>query len=242
MNIVKAVLADWDTLSMPPVSAVKEYIVASNGLFVRAEDLRIEACIPIAPAMLPGLAEVEPYARLKADRVPSVYLWSILLSARKRMPNEAMYQFGYDGQRQSNAAIPTWRCWMPGQVASQAALSFDDDGQAVIDLHSHNSMAAFFSTTDDADEGGLRFYAVVGRLDTDKPEIRVRVGVYGHHWDVPAKAVFECEGPFVDRYGQDDEPHCRVCGCSEFDACEGGCYWVEPGLCSRCADLEGDKS
>ena len=27
---------------------------------------------------------------------------------------------------------------------------------------------------------------------------------------------------------------CRVCGCSEFNACEGGCYWVEEDLCSAC--------
>jgi hypothetical protein len=29
---------------------------------------------------------------------------------------------------------------------------------------------------------------------------------------------------------------CRVCGCTWFHACPGGCYWVEPGLCSRCAE------
>ena len=29
---------------------------------------------------------------------------------------------------------------------------------------------------------------------------------------------------------------CRVCGCTWFHACPGGCYWVEPDLCSRCAD------
>jgi hypothetical protein len=28
---------------------------------------------------------------------------------------------------------------------------------------------------------------------------------------------------------------CRLCGCSEANACEGGCSWVEPDLCSQCA-------
>jgi hypothetical protein len=27
---------------------------------------------------------------------------------------------------------------------------------------------------------------------------------------------------------------CRVCGCSEFNAYEGGCSWVEEDLCSAC--------
>lgn len=28
---------------------------------------------------------------------------------------------------------------------------------------------------------------------------------------------------------------CRVCGCTQAQACPGGCYWVEPDLCSTCA-------
>lgn len=30
-------------------------------------------------------------------------------------------------------------------------------------------------------------------------------------------------------------PHfCRTCGCTELQACAGGCSWVEPDLCSAC--------
>ena len=32
---------------------------------------------------------------------------------------------------------------------------------------------------------------------------------------------------------------CRVCGCSEYNACPGGCYWVEEDLCSQCVGKEG---
>jgi hypothetical protein len=28
---------------------------------------------------------------------------------------------------------------------------------------------------------------------------------------------------------------CRKCGCTEYDACEGGCSWAEEDLCSACA-------
>jgi len=27
---------------------------------------------------------------------------------------------------------------------------------------------------------------------------------------------------------------CRVCGCTEEVACEGGCWWIERDLCSNC--------
>lgn len=29
-------------------------------------------------------------------------------------------------------------------------------------------------------------------------------------------------------------PTCRICGCTDDHACPGGCYWVEPDLCSAC--------
>lgn len=33
----------------------------------------------------------------------------------------------------------------------------------------------------------------------------------------------------------EQERRCRVCGCTQNNACPGGCYWVEYDLCSRCA-------
>lgn len=27
---------------------------------------------------------------------------------------------------------------------------------------------------------------------------------------------------------------CRACGCTDDRACLGGCWWVEPDLCSAC--------
>ena len=34
---------------------------------------------------------------------------------------------------------------------------------------------------------------------------------------------------------------CRVCGCSDLNACPEGCYWVEPGLCSQCVTVDVKK-
>lgn len=33
-------------------------------------------------------------------------------------------------------------------------------------------------------------------------------------------------------------PECRICGCTNQRACEGGCHWIEPDLCSACAGKE----
>lgn len=34
---------------------------------------------------------------------------------------------------------------------------------------------------------------------------------------------------------------CRLCGCTDSDACPGGCYWVEKDLCSQCVNKETEK-
>lgn len=41
---------------------------------------------------------------------------------------------------------------------------------------------------------------------------------------------------YADREPLFDERRCRVCGCTDDNACPGGCYWVEDDLCSTCAD------
>ena len=30
---------------------------------------------------------------------------------------------------------------------------------------------------------------------------------------------------------------CRVCGCTNFRACPGGCFWVQADLCSACSTM-----
>ncbi|BBB91040.1 MAG TPA: hypothetical protein PKA28_10735 [Methylomusa anaerophila] len=36
---------------------------------------------------------------------------------------------------------------------------------------------------------------------------------------------------------KNDIRRCRVCGCTDDNACLGGCYWVEEDLCSKCVSV-----
>lgn len=59
------------------------------------------------------------------------------------------------------------------------ALQNNENMVYVMDIHSHNSMSAFFSGTDDASEQETRLYGVVGRLDKEIPEYKFRISVEG---------------------------------------------------------------
>lgn len=41
-----------------------------------------------------------------------------------------------------------------------------------------------------------------------------------------------------EQAGVIEKDHCRVCGCTDDHACEGGCSWVEEDLCSACVGKE----
>lgn len=38
----------------------------------------------------------------------------------------------------------------------------------------------------------------------------------------------------------ENEGICRICGCTNDNACDGGCSWVEDDLCSSCVVKEND--
>ena len=193
MNLVAVSLAapDWS----PDPNAFYEYIVGKNGLFIHAGDERLFAAIPIAPAHVNNaLSRVEPTVSLLIPRVPGALLRLTLESARRHLPNEAMYQFSH--RTHGDTYTRGWTCRMPNALATPTALAYENDQHAVIDLHSHGRMDAFFSSTDDADEQGFRLYVVIGNVDTDRPTIAARVGVYGHHMSIDPSVIFDDLGPF----------------------------------------------
>jgi len=42
------------------------------------------------------------------------------------------------------------------------------------------------------------------------------------------------KGSGLDPEPDDESPQCLSCGCTDDNACEGGCVWATPTLCSRC--------
>jgi PRTRC genetic system protein A len=190
---------------LPPLTAPCGYVVGAGGLYVRAEDSRIRALLPVALSQtpLPGLALVQPEAQLLVPLIPCQWLWSIWQSARAALPDEAMYQLVYDDLARNS--LGGWACARPRQSADAGHVTFLDFAEASVDLHSHGRLEAFFSYQDDVDDQGLRFYVVIGLLHTLNPVIAARIGVYGHTMRVPARLIFDGLGPFEDTFLEPEE-------------------------------------
>ncbi|MDT8306615.1 MAG: Mov34/MPN/PAD-1 family protein, partial [Anaerolineae bacterium] len=145
-------------------------------------------------------APLKPRFALKVPRIPGRLLAAVLADARQaRRPdnvlNERLYHFYHDGGR-VRVVKPPQRATPASVVAAES-----DSTGLLLDLHSHGHMSAFWSSTDDGDEQGFRAYGVIGRLD-ERPEIRLRLGVYGVWFPLPASELFADIGGFVDAYAR----------------------------------------
>lgn len=90
---------------------------------------------------------------------------------------------------------------IPKQVVSKASVSFTYDKETIpdgsvicVDIHSHNTMSSFFSSTDNAnDANGIYYSGVIGRLDLPEPKIVLRFNLHSVKKEVQIQDIFEEE-------------------------------------------------
>ncbi len=189
---------------LPPLAGTGrayDYILAGNGLFKRAISAHIEALIPVATLPVAGLPNLVDPVRVAVfpGRIPAYFLETVLADARGKAQagKEQLYQFHVIQNRYLRLTLPAQRA---DGARIRYRLPARRDG-LLCDLHSHGPLPAFYSDTDDRDEQGFQFYAVVGNV-LDRPEIVLRLGMYGDFCPLPVTALFTGLGPFTQ--GDDD--------------------------------------
>lgn len=160
------------------------YILRSDGLWeVRKNKIGTFYKQLYAGAIsgFPKLDAEDPVAEgfeLSLPKIPRRLLSQVLAFFRKLCDDhdfEAYAQFYWNPERQEYwIRVPQQRV-SKGRVEYVSASDVDPSNVLVCEIHSHNSMGAFFSGTDDRDEKsrGDRFFGVVGRLDTSSPEMKL---------------------------------------------------------------------
>lgn len=180
---------DSDQLNQPPTTAL-EYWVAQNGVFVRGRRPELEALLPVSRHESPvrGLSILQPFVTL--TKLNAAWLDIVVGLARDDLPNEVLFHW-------TQTPEGNWELAIPEQTQSYTHCKPVETGydssshRAIVEIHSHGQCPAYFSQTDDADENsGFRIYGVLGKLYQPRPELLLRVGLFGHFWIIPASAVF----------------------------------------------------
>ena len=183
--------------TLPPIaSRMKEYWLAGNGVFVRAERSGLSALIPVAICTIPGLADFALDVKLQYPLVPTDIVNAMLSAAQAVGKKEILFYLSFAQGR--------WQLDIPSQLATPLSVkplvaSLGSAYEtALIEVHSHHSMTAQFSVVDDLEESGkFRLFAVLGEI-FNSPTINVRVGIYNHFWQIPACWVFEMPHDLTD--------------------------------------------
>lgn len=187
------------TPDLPPyVGPLYEYWLHGGGIAVRASRPDLDACIPVSCTPVRGLPVLAPHVALTVPLVPSGVL-DLLLDRAQRARDSAGRPCELLAHLRWGAA--RWRLDLPAQQGTPTAVRPTDGGpdssyaQALIEVHSHHAMRAYWSDTDDRDEQGFRLYGVLGTI-FDRPVLRLRVGVYGVFYEIDPATVFRLPSPF----------------------------------------------
>ena len=142
------------------------------------------------------LSEVKPDFVSGLPLIPSSLMIKIFAFFRhfvsENCENEALLNIYWDKEEKQFVA------YAPEQTATKVSVDtkiderFNTDRYVhYMDIHSHNTMSAFFSRVDDMDEKATRLYSVIGRLDTHNPQIRTRISNGGKFLNIDPAQVFE---------------------------------------------------
>ena len=164
-----------------------DYVLGSGGVYVQSRSAHLTARIPVAPGEVRGLAPVVEMVELSHGPIPRRLFEKGLRWFQDDPDTERFFAVRWDGDG--------YRLVVPPQAGTATRLEYAPPSGVVAEFHSHGGSRAFFSATDDRDEQGFRIYGVVGRLDAPRPELRLRVGVYGHFAPVEWRQALGGPGP-----------------------------------------------
>jgi PRTRC genetic system protein A len=184
----------------PRQGGMFDYVLAGDGLYLRAEREEMDVCFQIAPAEVRGLGECDEAFEFRLPKVPEPLMLALWRRA-DQLANDSLETLFHLVWSPVYPWDEGWEVVEPEQTRTSISCRPDDpcssSERAIIEIHSHHVMLARFSETDDKDETGFRLYGVIGNLDR-APKIRLRVGVYGYHHEIPASWALELPCGLMD--------------------------------------------
>src|SRR5512143_1241295 len=114
LNLVQHVIVHDDGKLPPIPDCLYAYIMAGNGIFLYARRDDLEVLMPVSHANIAGLPTLEPL--LNMPRVPAILLLHVLQASKENLPNEILFWFNFDRDRQ------IWNLDAPLQVCRPASV------------------------------------------------------------------------------------------------------------------------
>ena len=194
-NSLEEAVSSGKQIVFVPSSDGKIYEVRNNqiGTFIAEAD-SVSLFSKVRAGFIPALPKI-PYSIL------SEIIAFFKTFVTEKSENEAMANIYWSFEEEK------YRVHVPKQTVTKASVDTnlpDIDEEKfllVMEVHSHNTMGAVFSRTDDKDEIATRLYTVIGRLDKVFPDMTARISVGGKHLVIDPAIVFDgIGGEFPEKW------------------------------------------
>jgi PRTRC genetic system protein A len=158
------------------------FILAENGLFLKADKPHIGATMCIAPQLVRGLQPLKEEIRLPHGKIPMTLInlatSTLVATASLEKYLAIVWENGYSIK-------------IPNQTQEPGRVTYETLPDTIMDIHSHTgTMPAEFSYIDDIDEQGLCVYGVVADLQKLFPTLTIRLGIFGYFFPIEKSDIF----------------------------------------------------
>jgi hypothetical protein len=178
------------------------FIWAGNGIFRSVTRREFKAVVCHREVHTPGLPELLQEFKLLVPPVPQKKVEAIIKQIQKEPDLEQLFYLYWQGDWTPSTDAPPganplglrdrWEILYPEQECTPSTCIAGDrfPEPAVIEIHSHGAMGAFFSGTDDLEEDGCRISTVIGKSN-GQLEIVSRVCVHGLFLPIKSSLIYE---------------------------------------------------
>lgn len=168
--------------------AGQRVLLARNGVFLEVTRSWMRCVLKLVdlPAKPPlPYGAVEEHLSFAFGVIPLRLLDEFIAHGRRSLPNEAAGALVFSKTR-GNLRLVLHHVLEARPAAIRYRIdSMDADEELAIDLHTHGVMGAFWSTTDDADDQGVKVCGVFGNLDRTRPSAAFRLAINGRFLKLP---------------------------------------------------------
>lgn len=194
-------------IDLIPTNSKKKifYIMKGDGIWQVRKNNIGTFYIHQSKTKIPGLpSDLKEGLELNVPLIPIILFKNALSFFRavyRKYQSEAHIQFFY------NIKTKKYFLYCPSQKVSCGSISYNNDCNfketeniLVLEMHSHGDMSAFFSTIDDSDEKGDRFFGVLGNINQYNPDMKFRLSIGGSKIDINIDDIFDVKSEFLDSF------------------------------------------
>lgn len=160
------------------------YVVGSNGLAreVMLPFMRVVHMVSgFGPKVNLPYGAVEPVAEMWFEGIPRELIREFKQAAVDALPNEVAGAFIWDECSNDFRFAKRETLVANGGYVSYREVKLEQGEHLVVDVHSHASHPAYFSSTDDKDDNGsMKFSLVLGNVDTPSVSSAFRLNLAGY--------------------------------------------------------------